>query len=368
MVGKGMQHQRKFTLCGCGALVFAGLLVLWGGDLFARDSVFESKKVCEATGTLPDLPKIDVSHPDRFFNDLMLSPLWKVEKARDGSFVAYARSVSRPWPSDGKGAFLFELMARPNRERPEGGQIHNAYLEGNETFSTFQITVVNRKPDLARIALGASGKRVTLPVYESYERKIGPNSTSELAVRLSREHEIYVVLLEQGADPARKTTFAKILPTLRELAGLAETKGTYRVAKRYEAFFRSFFTFPLKDKEIRRFPGIQERDTFYGYFRARPKTRYAGINIKISHPVYCTDECTREHSRLQKAEYLGKPYEEGDLLFFLIEDNAVYLSEKYDQRFGIFTGRESFKGIVEVLNDGGEVLLKSTGLFRGWQR
>jgi len=55
-------------------------------------------------------------------------------------------------------------------------------------------------------------------------------------------------------------------------------------------------------------------------------------------------------------------------LFFLIEDNAVYLSEKYDQRFGIFTGKESFKGIVEVLNDSGEVLLRTTGLFRGWQR
>jgi hypothetical protein len=366
-----MKHWRKFSLwvCGgCGAFIFIGIFVPWGGDLFARNPVFGSKPVCEATGTLPDLPKIDVSHPDRFFNDLMLSPLWKVEKAQDGSIVAFARSVSRPWPSDSKGAFLFELMARPNGKRPEGGQIHNGYLDGNETFFTFQITVVNRKPDLARIALGASGKRVSLPVYETYESKIGPNSTSGLAVKLSRQHEIYVVLQEQGADPARKTTFGKILPTLRELAGLADTKGTYRVGKRYAAFFKLFFTFPLKEKEIKRFPGLQGRDTFYGYFRARPKMRYTGINIKISHPVYCTDECTREHSRLRKAEYLGKPYEEGDLLFFLIEDNAVYLSGKYDQRFGIFSGKERFKGVVEVLNDSGEVLLKSTGLFSGWQR
>jgi len=52
----------------------------------------------------------------------------------------------------------------------------------------------------------------------------------------------------------------------------------------------------------------------------------------------------------------------------LIEDNAIYLSEKYDQRFGTFTGKESFEGNIEVLNNEGKVLLKSKGPFKGWQR
>ena len=62
------------------------------------------------------------------------------------------------------------------------------------------------------------------------------------------------------------------------------------------------------------------------------------------------------------------PYHENDLVFFLIEDNAVYLSGDYDQRFGTFTGKESFDGTIEVLNDKGAVLLKTTDKFKGWQR
>ncbi len=202
---------------------------------------------------------------------------------------------------------------------------------------------------------------------ESFESKIGPNSSSDLAVKLSSQHEIYVILHEQGADPARGTTFAKLLPALRELAGIAASPEEYRVEERYAAFFSLFFKPPLKDQEIKRFPGLQDRDTFYGYFRVKPDTSYSGINIKISHPVYCPDEGTRKFSRLEKAEYSGVPYHEKDIVFFLIEDNAVYLSGEYDQRFGTFSGKESFNSTLEVLNDKGAVLLKTTDKFKGWQ-
>lgn len=329
---------------------------------------FSEKMVHEATGTLPALPKIDVLEPKRFLNDLMLSPLWKVEKERDGSFIAKARSIGQDWPSDGESSFLFEFMAEPNRNLPKNYRIHNRYLDGDKTFSSFRITVVFQKPDPARVPIGESGQKVTVPVYESFETKIGPNSSSDLAIKLSSQHEIYVILHEQGSDPERKTTFAKALPAMQELAGFADSPETYRVEKRYEAFFKLFFSPPLKDEEIKRFPGPQDRDTFYGYFRAKPDTSYAGVNIKISHPVYCPDEGTRKYSRLQKAEYLGTPYQERDILFFLIEDNAVYLSGEYDQRFGTFTGKESFEGTLEVLNEKEKVLLQTKGQFKGWQR
>ena len=329
---------------------------------------FTAKKVHEATGTLPDLPRIDVAEPSRFLNDLMLSPLWKVEKERDGSFIAKARSIGQDWPSDGEGSFLFEFMADPNSKLPNDYRIHNRYLDGNKTFSSFQITVVFQKPDLARAALGESRQEVIIPVYESFESKIGPNSSSDLAIRLSTQHEVYVILDEQGADPKRTTTFAKVVPAMQELARLAGTPEGYHVEERYAAFFERFFTPPLKDEEIKRFPGNQDRDTYYGYFRVKPDTSYAGVNIKVSHPVYCPDEGTRKYSRLQKAEYLGKPYQDKDIVFFLIEDNAVYLSGEYDQRFGTFTGKESFEGDLEVLNDQGKVLLKTKGQFKGWQR
>ena len=329
---------------------------------------YTPKKVHEATGELPHFAEIDVSEPERFLNDLMLSPFWKVERDRHGSFIAKARSIGQDWLSDGGGSFLFEFMAGQNRALPEDCRIHNRYLRGRETFSSFRITVVFSQPDLTRVVLGESNHTVTIPVYESYESKMGSNSSSDLAVRLSTQHDVYMVLHEQGADPERKATFAKIGNVMRELAELASLPKSYRGEERYAAFFSTFFSTPLDNEAIKRFPGNQDRDTYYGYIRVKPETSYAGVNIKVSHPVYCPDEGTRKHSRLQKAEYLGEPYHEKDVVFFLIDDNAVYLSGEYDQRFGTFTGEESFEGDLEVLNDQGEILLKTKGQFKGWQR
>jgi hypothetical protein len=223
-------------------------------------------------------------------------------------------------------------------------------------------------PDLKRITLGQSGQSVSVPVYESFDWKLGPNSFSNLAIRLSSQHEVFVILREQGEDPTRSTTFAKVLPTLQWLADIAHSPTSYRVEDRYVTFFQRFFDSPLRDQDIKRFPGNQSRDTFYGYFKAKPGVSYAGINIKISHPEYCPVEGIRKHSRLEKAEFSGKPYQANDIVFFLIEDNAVYLSGDHDKRFGIFTGKESFEGTLEVLNDQEHVLLKTTDKFKGWQR
>ena len=344
-----------------------GILVLLGGFFYLRQTV-QSKEVRQAAGEVPVLPQVEVVAPDKFLNDLMLSPFWKVEKDRDGAFIAKARSIGQDWPSDVEGSFLFEFMSDPNRSLPENYRICDNYLDGSGSFSSFRVTIVFRKPGSEHIAYAESGQKVSIPVLESFEDKIGPNSSSDLAIRLSSQHEIYLVLYEQGADPGRKATFAKILPAMQEVAAIAGAPEIYRVEERYAEFFKTFFSTPLKDEDIRRFPGIQDRDTFYGYLRAKPDTSYAGINIKISHPVYCPDEGTREHSRLEKAEYSGRPYQDGDIVFFLIEDNAVYLSGEYDQRFGTFTGKESFEGDLEVLNDKGQVLLKTKGQFKGWQR
>jgi hypothetical protein len=325
------------------------------------------RKVHTVTETLPEFPKIDVSTRHRFLNDLMLSPLWKVEKQRDGSFIAKARSIVPGSAFDPTGRqFLFEFMMSPKKALPAEYVICDRYLRGDDkTFTSFQIQVVFSKPDSAGVGFGKSGEKMALEV-ERYGDS--PDSLSDLAVKLSAQHEIYVVLHEQGADPTRRTTFDKLQPALRELADIAGSSEKYRVEERYAAFFKLFFRQPLKEQEMKRFPGIQGRDTFYGYFRAKPSTSYNGINIKISHPVYCPDEGTRDYSRLEKAEYCGVPYHAKDLVFFLIEDNAVYLPRKYDERFGYFSGKETFDGTVEVLNETGTVLLKTVDKFTGWER
>ena len=329
---------------------------------------YTPKKVHEATGELPDFAKVEVSQPDRFLNDLMLSPFWKVEKTRHGSFVAKARAIGQDWPSDGGGSFLFEFMAEQKQSLPKDYRIHNSYLRGRKTFSSFRVMVVFNQPDLTHIALGEPEQTVAIPVYESYASRMGPNSSSDLAIKLSAQHDIYVVLHEQGADPKRQTTFAKLGAVMKELSDLASLPENYRAEERYAAFFKAFFSTPLDNQDIKRFPGNQDRDTYYGYLRVKPDTSYAGVNIKVSHSVYCPSEGTRKFSRLQKAEYLGKPCQNRDIVFFLIEDNAVYLSGEYDQRFGTFTGKESFEGDLEVMNDQDKVLLKTKGQFKGWQR
>lgn len=326
-----------------------------------------ARNVHQVSGTLSELPRIDIVDPGRFLNDLMLSPYWKVERTEDGSFVAKARSVGRDTLAEGR-SFLFEFMARPNPVLPEGFLIRNAVLIGGTTFNALGISVVFQKPNRPGVAFGEQQEDVVIPVYESLQESIGPNSTSYLAIKLSRRHEIYMVLAETGADRSRAITFAKVLPAMRELAGLAASSHAYRVDERYAEFFKLFFDSPLKEGVIDRYPGNQGRDIFYGYVRTKPATSYAGVNIRISHPLYCPDEGTDKRYRLKKAEYLGKPYRDGDLVFFLIEDNAVCLPTPYNRRFGYFTGHETFEGDIEVLNDQENVLLKSKARFFSHQQ
>ena len=39
-----------------------------------------------------------------------------------------------------------------------------------------------------------------------------------------------------------------------------------------------------------------------------------------------------------------------------------------DEQFGTFTGASSFDGTLEILNDRGAVLLRTTDKFKGWER
>lgn len=364
-----MQY-RQFKIMNCRA-IFILFTIALVNCCYGCNVGLTSRKVYQTVGKLPTFSQINITDPNRFLNDLELSPLWKVEKDRNGSFVARARSITPGDSFDGTGRmFLFELLAKTHITLPKDYRIHNTYLyylKDHHISSIFSIDIVFHKPDQDGVVFGQSGQKITLGIYDASTNHITSNSWSNLAIKLSSEHEIYVILREQSADLTRETTFSKVAGVLKEIETTAN-KSDYRVADRYANFFKLFFTLPLKAHELRRMPGIQDRDTFCGYFRTRPHTSYEGINIKISNPVYCPEECTRKSERLRKAEYLGTPYHAGDILFFLIEDNAVYLSGAADEKFGTFTGKESFDGTLEILNDRGVVLLKSKDKFKSWQR
>lgn len=333
-----------------------------------RDRTGE-KQVHQVTKRLPEFANINVLDPDKFLNDLKLSPMWKVEKDRDSSYIAIARSVAsgRPFDESG-GEFLFELFSQEKPRLKKNHIIHNEYLRGRNDFVSFSVKIMFKELETSNLSVASPEGNVSLRIFEYYESKISLKSVSQLALKLSDRHDIYLLLNEQGSDKSRKSTFQKLIAVTQALERLTKLPKDYRVDERYKRFFELFFDLPLKDHELRRFPGTQDRDTFYGYFKALPKTSYEGINIKISHPIYCPDEGTRKYSRLRKAEYIGTPYQNGDTMFFMIEDNAVYLNLKYSKQFGTFSGTGSFTGTLEILNAEGICLLKTTDKFKGWER
>lgn len=339
-------------------------------------AAYGSRKVHSVSLQLPAIPSVDVSDADKFLNDLKLSPYWNVEKNRDGQYEAHARCILPDSPFDETGRqFLFELLSEPQVNLPKDWRIQNYNMDGyrfgeqRSTFTTFAATIVFKKPIDSAVSIPAKDGKVALTVHDYFEDKIGLNSYSLLAVPLSTTNDIYLILREQGDDENRTATL-KMLPSLmKEVATVAGLPAKYHTTDQYKRFFETFFQFPLKEVEVKRRPGMQDRDTFYGYFKAKPEISYEGLNIRISHPVYCNGECTRNTERLRKAEYLGKPYYDGDPLFFLIEDNAVYLvSEGFNKRFGTFSGKDSFEGTLEFLDGAGKVLYESKDKFKGWER
>lgn len=312
---------------------------------------YSPKPVAEVSLSIPEYDSIHIEDPDKFLNDLMLSPHWGVTRDRDGYYVANPRPMK---DLTGKyNARGFSFIPNPIN------------ISGNKANWSTQI--IFKQPDqYSRII--ESEESVQLPIYESYEDEISRNSYSMVAVKLCQISPIYLTLRESGNDRTRSTTLQVLPLLLKQAYSLANLPQVYEAAEVYSEFYTTYFNSITADFELQRTEGIQGRDNFYGYFRVKNGTNYDGINIKISHPTYCPDEGTRKGNRLRKAEYSGTPYIEDDLVFYLIDDNAVYLSDEYDERFGFFSGNETFEGKIEILNIDQEVLLESKGPFTGWQR
>lgn len=337
-------------------------------------STFEDVVIAEADIVLPHLPKIDIVNRDRFLNDLMLSPYWKVEKTDAGQFIAKARAVGNvQQPRTGESSyFLFEADWDNQKSLGQGKVIRNRGLWGGSSniFSAIRIEIHFVQPDSSVQYVTEPKETLKLPIYEnSDEDSLSPKALSKIGIKLSSTHDIYLIITEQGSDPQRHTTARYLRPACDTVASLMQMPDKYRVADQYQSFFACIFPSLDKDTLLMRLPGIQDRDTFYGFVRTKPKQSYAGINIKISHPVYCYDgECTRDYRRLRKAEYSGIPYDDQDIIFFLIEDNGVYVKPEYDKQFGVFSGKGKFTGIIEVLNVDSETLIQDEGQFTGWER
>jgi hypothetical protein len=319
------------------------------------------------------LPSVDVQDTEKFLNDLKLSPYWKVEKNRAGEFVAFARSIgSETAFSKVDGRFLFEQSWEPAAALAVDWRIKNHGMGAGEEVVALDASIVFKKPEDAKIGYVAADGSVSLGIYQwifpGGGEQLDGNSSSELALKISKEHPVYLLIREQGQSGTRATTFAKALALAREAAAAAALPAKYHVRDQYAPFFKKLFPESAKDVALKRLAGLQDRDTFYGYFRTKKGTSYEGVNLRVSHPVFSNGEATRDFERLRKAEYLGKPYVEDDWLFFLIEDNAVYLLPQYDKDYGTFSGKGSFQGKVELLNVDNQVLYESEEAFKGWER
>lgn len=345
------------------------IVSLLGLCVSSCDAQFRTKEVATVEATVPVLEDVRVGDSMKFLNDLKLSPYWKVERDRDGTLFAKARSIgAEHHVGDGSSLFLFEYMQHKPKKLGKL-RIYNDYLRGNDVFSSFSAMVVFRALPKSGVTQIKSGEKARVPVQESYDSKISPNSGSQVAVSLGDDQDIFLVVYEQGSDPKRATTWKKLPRIVRELKDLASLPKEYLVVDQYSDLFSLLFPDTMPDHRIQRLPGIQDRDTFYGFLKPVEGWNVEGINIKISHPVYCDGECTREASRKTKAEFLGAPSNrDRERLFFLIEDNAVYLKPPYDADFGTFSGTKSFEGTLEIIDGGGKSIVTTKEQFKGWER
>ncbi len=281
-----------------------------------------------------------IINKEKFLNNLMLCPYWKVEK--ESTF------------NQGNETETFRARAR-SIEYMSGVNVDIIFSE----YTNLKNCNIYRKE-----------KPIVLDIFGFGEEKVGANSYSTLVFQLSDNGDIYLLVGEQGSDLNRKTTFARITDILNEVERINKLPESYSTKDVYKDFFNLIFgNIGIESSVVKRTPGLQDRDTFYGYFKAADGVNYDGINIKISHPVYCNGEGTRPSNRIRKAEYVGKPYVKNDLMYFQIEDNAVYLAkQEYNQKFGTFSGSGSFEGKLEIMNKEGKILYETTDKFKGWER
>ncbi len=63
--------------------------------------------------------------------------------------------------------------------------------------------------------------KASVPVHEPYDSKIGPNSSARVAVRLSDDQDVFLVIYEQGSDLKRTTTWKMLPGIVNELKSVA---------------------------------------------------------------------------------------------------------------------------------------------------
>jgi len=280
-----------------------------------------------------------------------------------GAFVANARSVGPDFfGNDEPSEFLFEFKGKELGEL----RIFNDYMrgKGREKLSTFSASIIP-----GGIKLVKGGEKTSVAVRESFGSQISPNSTSRVAISLSDKQKVFLVVREQGSDPKRTTTWEKLPGLVSEVARVSALPDEYLSIEEYSDLYTLLFPNTEPKYRIQRMPGTQDRDTFYGFLKPLESWDLEGVNLKVEHLKYCGGECTRESSRKQKAEYLGVPTDrERDRLFFLFEDNAVYLKFQYNAQFGTFSGSKSFEGTLKVIDGKGKTMAATKEQFKGWER
>jgi hypothetical protein len=285
-----------------------------------------------------NVEKINIEDQEKFLNDLQLSPFWSVNKDNTS-----ARLILRTWLEN------------------------SDFSSWNWIVSDITVEIFFWKPKNISVRTGEE-----LNIYDNGyfdETGVTNNSYSNLLLKLSNSNEIYLNIREQWSNVSRKKTF-EILPKLiKEIKNIITLPYIYKTEDIYKDFYLSKFENLEKNFQIKRIEWLQDRDTFYWYFRTNSWVSYDWINIMISHDKYCGWECTKKSDRLWKSENIWKTYFNNDLVFFYIDDNAVYLSSyEYDELFWTFSWKWSFVADIEILNSENKVLYKWTDNFKWWER
>lgn len=318
----------------------AGLALACGGSGIIEPEVVHTEPLDLSGVPAPTLG-------DGILDELKRSPLWSVSGG-----VAALRSVT---PQGGEPVLVTEWL---DQGAPPISQIHNGAIRQGNAVMSLSVKVTSEPPEEPAATLGGSAP---LPITAGYADGV-PDGYSESTLWVVLGEGLWLQVAEQSPDPHRAATKAAVEGAVAALTRAAAGRG-----QPARDLYAPFFSAVGGAGTLLRYEGLQSRDTLGAVFVAEAGRRYDGVMVRVFDEAVCGGECTRGWQQERKAEQLGAP-PPGDLVFALVEDNAVYLSGEADERYGIFTGSESFEAEIRWTDAGGAPLASERGLFRGWQR
>ncbi len=369
--------------------IVALLFIIFGTYKVLRHvlSLPPQQKVYETPIYLPNLSDLKNTDSNEFINALMLSPFWYVHN-ENGKLTASARSYDidgDSYDAIDDDFFLFDTSHKISISENNNNIRNNGIFEAGGTQQmnsntsipaytySIEVKIIQEEPKQNYLGnCNIQSHTCTLDVYKDNSNgKIGQQFSSTFTLSLT--DSLHLEIKEVSPDRERSRT-KKITENIStELLNYSNAQKTCKSLTDkngiYINFLQNIFNETNKSTHIQRGSGSQGRFTFYGFIKPNIlKDSQLPISIGIYNNDICKGECTNSSNRLRKSEYMGNSNCGNFSHFFSIEDNAIYLSENFDSKYGYFSGNADFSAEVSIIQDSLSMYSQLFDGFTGWER